>query len=128
MSHMIDWTTLKYNTNDTISIGDNTNNSAHRYNTGGYITSAGSEICFNIVLPKSAVGTTPSFTAGILSVRHSGGGYVFGDTDITTFNSTLVPLDNNTLGVCIKKADGTAFSGATNNTPLGIAGYFTIKF
>lgn len=125
---MIDWTTIKYNANDTITIGDNVDKVSHRFNAGGFITSAGTQISFNIPLPKSAVGTNPTFTSGILAVRHVSGGYVFADTNITTFNTELYPLNNNSLGVQVKKSDGTAFSGVANNTPLAIAGYFTIKF
>lgn len=128
MSHMVDWATLKYNTNDTITIGDNNIYLSHRFAAGGYITSAGTEINFNIPLPKSAMGTNPTFTSGIITARHTGGGYAFTDTDITTFSTMITPLANNSLGVRLTKTDGTVFSGVTNNTPLAIAGYFTIKF
>lgn len=122
----IDWSTVKYSAGDSITIGIDALDGSHQFIAGGFVTSGGAEVAFNIPLPKSAVGTTPSLT-GKCWARHVGGGYFINNEEISNYRLTITPLANNSIGVAIRKNDGTAF-GITNNTPVVVCGIFTITF
>lgn len=119
----------KFKAGDTVNIGQNGPWEQCAFVACGYVTGGGVNIAFNIPLPKSAVGTTPTFSSGKIYARHVGGGYVLNNADITSssYVTALLPLENNSLGVNLKQASGSAWS-VTNNTPLVISGYFTITF
>lgn len=120
-----------YYAGDSISIGSATTSASGEsllFVTGGYITSGQTSIAFNIPLPKSAIGTNPRFTSGLIWARTVSGNNAINGVNITLFSTTITPLNNHSLGVQVRNGNGAQFPNTTNNTPLAIAGYFTINF
>lgn len=120
-----------YYAGDSISIGSATTAASGEsllFVTGGYITSGQTSIAFNIPLPKSAIGTNPRFTSGLIWARTVSGNNAINGVNITLFSTTITPLNNHSLGVQVRNGNGAQFPNTTNNTPLAIAGYFTISF
>lgn len=91
---------------------------------GGYITSSAKAILFSIPVPKSMVKVADSITLNALklTIRHTNGGYVMNATDVLA-DSTITPncykISDNMIMVNITKS--SAYSGATNNTPLAVS-------
>ena len=102
---------------------DDTYSNATYLNPTGYITASSKEISFTFTAPKSLKNIT-SITVDKLQCLFRGvGGYVNGSSAInyaTGSNYTINALKIDDHSIFIQLKSTTAFSGATNNTPINI--------
>jgi len=88
------------------------------WKSGGFLTSAATEIQFSIPLPKRIPsGVTPTITSGKIYVRLPSGGYLLNNVDITLDNTITLKSYVNILDVILKHS--SAYQ-TTNNIPLAI--------
>lgn len=87
------------------------------YIAGGYITNAGTEIMFTVVLPKRLDNVTPEVISGSLYIRTPSGGYLIDGESITKGSPTIVYNTKNIATIRLKYAEKL---NITNNTVLGI--------
>lgn len=88
------------------------------WKSGGFLTSAATEIQFSIPLPKRIPsGVTPTITSGKINVRLPSGGYLLNNVDITLDNNITLKRYGNILDVILRHS--SAYQ-TTNNIPLAI--------
>lgn len=103
-------------------------------NPTGYITGASKEISFTFTAPKSLKNITSITVDKLQCVFRGVGGYINGSSMInyaadSSYTINASKIDDYSIFVQIKAT--SAFSGATNNTPVNIAfnaNYFQLTF
>jgi len=101
----------------------------------GYITDGSKEMTFDYVLPRithcSNVSVT-KFKGNVRGVNGGSGGYVDSSSSTsidwygTGYTTTVTKIGINRVRITVRKS--TAFSNATNNTPIAFFGQITLVF
>ncbi|MBO7734335.1 MAG: hypothetical protein J6S67_17350, partial [Methanobrevibacter sp.] len=102
--------------------GDTLTN-AFYYTLAGHITAGSKEVCVSLVTPKLLTNVSSVTVNKFSCVIRGVGGYINGNAYLdyandSTCTVTATKITDNTLYCMIAKT--TAFSGATNNTPLTV--------
>lgn len=105
--------------------GDSIVDTSFNIITGGLVTSSATSIQFSIPFTKRLTNVTPSITKLVLTIRATSGQYILTESNIlanSNFKSLTLgkcPCSENILYIAI--TGNSAWSNATNNTPVAIA-------
>lgn len=96
------------------------------YYGGGYITASSTSVRFLVPYSKLASRvTTATFVSGSAVIRQNGK-YISGETWTLTANNVTLYKDSNGILVYLNKSAG--FTGATNNSPVGVQLTIKVRF
>ena len=102
---------------------------SYSYLLSGIVTSDAKEMALDFTLPYPMLGVSSVSASSFKGNVRGVGGYVDGSSNpewTSGYTFTITILSDNRLRFDITKS--TAFSNATNNTPVAFWGNFTISF